>query len=84
MEVTPVEFTRIYNQLTLTELCAEVIKCEYISNPNTVFESEFVEMLSPSELAYLKSTPYFMYTVLHTLSMCSPTSGPIFSDVLGK
>ena len=84
--VTPVEFVRIYNQVPLKELCAEVIKHNYLSNTKAVLEREFVEELSPSELSYLngKNKERLLPVILHTLSMSSTTFGPLSSDVLGK
>ena len=86
--MSPVEFVRIYNQLPLKELCASVIKHNYISNVNAVFESEFDEKLSPNELDYLtyptEEQAALLSVVLYTLSMSSSTFAPISSKLLGK
>ena len=90
MPLSDVEFVRIYNQLSLKELCANVAKHSYISNAKLVFDSEFVEKLSPSELSYLTrpKRAAMLSTVLYTMSMSSSTSAetfaPISSEVLGK
>ena len=86
--MSPVQCVRNYNQRPLKELCAKVIKHNYISNVNTVLESEFVVKLSPSEMSYLTRTREkhsdMLSIVLYTLSLCSSTFTPISSKLLGK
>ena len=90
MTVGSVEFVRIYNQLSLKELSALVVRHNFLSNVNAVFESEFVEKLSPSELSYLThpERAKLLSTVLYAMSVSSSTSpatfAPISSDILGK
>ena len=90
MTVGSVEFVRIYNQLSLKELSARVVKHNFVSNVNAVFESEFVEKLSPSELSYLThpKRAKLLTTVLYAMSVNSSTSpatfAPISSKILGE
>ena len=86
--MSPMHFMRNYNQQPLKELCAKVIKHNYISNVKLVFDSEFVEKLSPSELSYLtrprRKNSKMLSVVLYTLSLCSSTFTPISSKLLGR
>ena len=86
--MSPVQLPRNYNQRPLKELCAKVIKHNYISNVKLVFDSEFFEKLSPSELSYLthpgEEQEEMLSIVLYTLSLCSSTFTPMSSKLLGR
>ena len=82
----PVEFMRNYNPSSLKQMCASVIKQNYISNVNRMLDMICVEKFSASELSYFTgpSKEKFMAVLLYTLSMSSSTFQPFSSEVLGK
>ena len=80
------QFTRIYNQASLKELCASILKQHYISNVRNTLDKLFAKEFSASEMCYLTgpAKDKLIPVMLHILSMSSYSLLPISSDVMGK
>ena len=81
-----VQFTRIYNQSSLKELCASILKQHYISNVRNTLDTLFAKEFSASEMCYLTgpSKEKIIPVMLHILSMSSSTCLPIPLEFMGK
>ena len=81
-----VQFTSIYNQAPLKELCASILKQHYISNLHRTLNKYFAKKFSASEMCYLTgpSKEKIIPVMLHILSMSSSTSLPIPLEFMGN
>ena len=80
------EFVRICNPPPLKEICANVLKRNYISNVHRTLDKYFPNEFSASEMSCLAG-PYeykVLPVMLHTLLMSSPTFLPFPKEVMGK
>ena len=81
-----VDFVRICNPPLLKEICASVLKQNYISNVHRTLDKYFPKKFSASEMSCLAG-PYIykvLPVMLHTLLMSSPTLLPFPKEVMGK
>ena len=80
------EFGRICNPPLLKEMCASILKQNYISNVHRTLDKYFPRKFSASEMSCLTG-PYeyeVLPVMLHTLLMSSPTCLPFPKEVMGK